>query len=341
MNRNCSWILLAIGAAAVSLSTLPAAAQTFYREDFANVGDTTLAGHGWNPQYIGTADALATGNANSAGVVPTGGAQQEGFHWWFNFTQLQNPVVTVTEASVTAAGEIATPITPVADLAFSWEQRLENMQDNSFAATTGIPVVVRLAVQMNGSSWYASNATFPTGDTGVSSTGAWTAHSLPFTTAAANWRTLTLSPVVPMTATPTAVIGAAPGAPLSGNITGVGWVATFSQYGTINFNFIEIGVPPIPGDVNGDGDVDLDDFETIRTNFSTAVGSREDGDLTGDGVVDLNDFGQWKDNYPFPGGGGGGLANSGSAPEPSSLVMIALALGWALGRSRRRSHRVT
>ena len=140
-----------------------------------------------------------------------------------------------------------------------------------------------------------------------------------------------------MTATPTAVVGGTPGAPLSGNITGAGFVATFSQYGTINFNFLEIGVPPIPGDVNLDGDVDLQDFETIRTNFSLAVNDREDGDVTGDGVVDLDDFGQWKDNYPFPGGGGGGLASSifGTVPEPSGIVLIVVAVLWGLGSIRR------
>jgi hypothetical protein len=270
--------------------------------------------------------------------VPAGGAQGEGFHWWFNFTQLQDPVVTVTEASVTAAGEIATPITPVPDLAISWEQRMENMQDNSFGATTGIPVSIRIAVQMNGADWYASNMAFPTTDTGVGSMGAWDAYSLEFNPAAANWRNLTLNPVVPMSATPQgAEIGGTPAGPLTGDITGVGFVSTFSQYGTINFNFIEIGVPPIAGDVDGDGDVDINDFNVIRSNLSTAATMRSQGDLNGDGVVDLVDFGEWKDNFPSPASGTGGTGENASVPEPASIGLISglLLLGFARTACRR------
>jgi hypothetical protein len=277
---------------------------------------------------------------NSAGVVPEGGANGEGFHWWFNFTQLQDPVVTVTEASVTAAGEIASPIAPITDLAFIWEQRLENMQDNAFGATTGIPVVVRVAVQMNGTDWYASNSTYATTDTGVGGMGAWDAYTLPFSYTAANWRNLTLNTVVPNSATPQgATLGGTPGGNLTGNITGVGFVSTFSQYGTVNFNFIEIGVPPIPGDVDGDGDVDLIDFDFIRNNLNMTGAVREDGDLTGplgnpDGVVDLYDFGQWKDNYPFP-GSGAGSGSGATVPEPGAAFLSVIAFLFALQVGRR------
>jgi hypothetical protein len=337
--RLCT-ILLGAWVAAELLAALPVAAQTFYREDFNIAGVTTLAGHGWDPTHIGTADALNTANMNSAGVVPEGGANGEGFHWWFNFTQLQDPVVTVTEASVTAAGEIASPIAPITDLAFIWEQRLENMQDNAFGATTGIPVVVRVAVQMNGTDWYASNSTYATTDTGVGGMGAWDAYTLPFSYTAANWRNLTLNTVVPNSATPQgATLGGTPGGNLTGNITGVGFVSTFSQYGTVNFNFIEIGVPPIPGDVDGDGDVDLIDFDFIRNNLNMTGAVREDGDLTGplgnpDGVVDLYDFGQWKDNYPFP-GSGAGSGSGATVPEPGAAFLSVIAFLFALQVGRR------
>jgi hypothetical protein len=342
-------IVLATQAALVILAA-PAASQTFYREDFAMPGVTTLVGHGWDPTHIGTADALNTANVNTAGVVPAGGAEGEGFHWWFNFTQLQDPVVTVTEASVTAAGEIAAPIAPIQDLAISWEQRLENMQDNAFGATTGIPVVVRVAVQMNGTDWFASNTTYPTTDTGVGNQGPWEAHSLPFSFNAANWRNLTLNTIVPNSPTPQgATIGGAPAGNLSGNITGVGFVSTFSQYGTVNFNFIEVGVPPIPGDVDNDGDVDyiesnndmISDFDTIRGNFSTAVAGRPQGDLNGDGVVDLFDFGEWKDNFPFPGSGTSAEAGA-QVPEPigPALLAVTLALNSVIPWRKRRRMRL-
>ena len=301
MKRQSSLILW-LAAVAVEFVFLASSvtAQSFYREDFGTTGDTgtTLADYGWDATHIGTADALNTAAANSAGVVPG-----NSFHWWFNNTQLQEPVVTVTEASVTAAGEIATPITPIPDLAIIWEQRLENMQDNSYTTVpTGIPAVVRVAVQMNGTTWYASNNTYPTTDNGVGGglNLNYSAYTLPFSTAAANWRDLTLNTIVPMSATPQgATIGGVPAGPLTGDITGVGFVATFSQYQTLNFNFIEIAVPPVPGDTDGDGHVDLVDFETIRSHMSMSVVGRENGDLNGDGIVNLLDFGRWKTNTRF------------------------------------------
>jgi hypothetical protein len=79
-------------------------------------------------------------------------------------------------------------------------------------------------------------------------------------------------------------------------------------------------VGPLPGDVDGDGDVDLFDFSIINENFRKTAVTRAMGDLTSDGVVDFGDFRQWKAHYaPLP---GGGLA----VPEPTTAV--ALALTW-------------
>ncbi|MEO1128950.1 MAG: M1 family aminopeptidase, partial [Planctomycetota bacterium] len=52
-------------------------------------------------------------------------------------------------------------------------------------------------------------------------------------------------------------------------------------------------VPPVdcPGDVNGSGDVTLDDFTILAGNFGGGPGlTRADGDLSGDGFVNLADF---------------------------------------------------
>lgn len=81
---------------------------------------------------------------------------------------------------------------------------------------------------------------------------------------------------------------------------------------------------PIDGDVDGDGDVDLDDFHIINMHFKESAADRSLGDLTGDSLVDFDDFRHWKESY---------LASIGEPaeyiPEPSgSLLAI---LGTTMG----------
>ncbi len=53
-----------------------------------------------------------------------------------------------------------------------------------------------------------------------------------------------------------------------------------------------------PGDADGDGDVDLDDFVILKTNFGTPSGATTaTGDFDGDGDVDLDDFVILKTNF--------------------------------------------
>ncbi|NLF31723.1 MAG: DUF1565 domain-containing protein [Planctomycetes bacterium] len=52
-----------------------------------------------------------------------------------------------------------------------------------------------------------------------------------------------------------------------------------------------------PGDIDGDGDVDLDDFVILKRNFGAAGVTRAEGDLDGDGDVDLDDFVILKNNF--------------------------------------------
>ncbi|MFW6155442.1 MAG: hypothetical protein ACOC95_09515 [Planctomycetota bacterium] len=53
-----------------------------------------------------------------------------------------------------------------------------------------------------------------------------------------------------------------------------------------------------PGDADGDGDVDLDDFVILKNNFGTTEGATCDmGDFDGDGDVDLDDFVLLKTNF--------------------------------------------
>ncbi|NLF31079.1 MAG: hypothetical protein GX591_09360 [Planctomycetes bacterium] len=56
--------------------------------------------------------------------------------------------------------------------------------------------------------------------------------------------------------------------------------------------------PPLAGDADGDGDVDLDDFVAIKNHFGTAGNATwADGDFDGDGDVDLDDFVILKNNF--------------------------------------------
>ncbi len=87
------------------------------------------------------------------------------------------------------------------------------------------------------------------------------------------------------------------------------------------------------GDVDGDMDVDMDDFTFIQNHFQQSVTMREEGDLNDDGMVDWVDFRQWKDNFPTPppppGGGAQGV------PEPAGAI-LALGALLGIGRVRRR-----
>ncbi|MFW6155630.1 MAG: hypothetical protein ACOC95_10485 [Planctomycetota bacterium] len=54
----------------------------------------------------------------------------------------------------------------------------------------------------------------------------------------------------------------------------------------------------LPGDADGDDDVDLDDFVLLKSNFGTASGATAaEGDFDGDGDVDLDDFVILKSNF--------------------------------------------
>ena len=80
----------------------------------------------------------------------------------------------------------------------------------------------------------------------------------------------------------------------------------------------------ILGDVNGDGLVSTDDFNTLKSNFG-GEGVLTDGDLTGDFVIDLNDFSLLKANF-----------GASPVPEPGCTALLALAFVCCSGMSARR-----
>ena len=52
-----------------------------------------------------------------------------------------------------------------------------------------------------------------------------------------------------------------------------------------------------PGDLDGDGDVDLSDLAQLLGNYGTTGADYADGDLDGDGDVDLSDLAELLGHY--------------------------------------------
>jgi hypothetical protein len=101
------------------------------------------------------------------------------------------------------------------------------------------------------------------------------------------------------------------------------------------------GPPLVTGDTDGNGTVNIADFEPIRANFRKMVTSRAQGDLVTDGVVDFADFRQWKGAFVGAGGSLAGLDLSfaTNVPEPSAVGLALVGLGGVavglFGRTRR------
>ena len=110
------------------------------------------------------------------------------------------------------------------------------------------------------------------------------------------------------------------------NITGGGF-----RWGAVAVEFMMGPSAAIPGDADGDGDVDGDDFNAWGGNFPTASGATlAQGDFDGDGDVDGDDFNVWGGNFPYPGPGSSAAA---VIPEPASFALIGLG---AVALLRRR-----
>lgn len=114
------------------------------------------------------------------------------------------------------------------------------------------------------------------------------------------------------------------------NVTGNSFTLTSAAVVTrAPVNAIEIlPASAVIGDADGDGIVDIADFDLIRNNFLNTVTAGEDGDLDFSTVVDLSDFRIWKNAF-----GGGGPNN---VPEPSTIAMLLLGgAGFVLARRLR------
>jgi hypothetical protein len=107
----------------------------------------------------------------------------------------------------------------------------------------------------------------------------------------------------------------------------------------IAIDSISLEAVNMPGDVEGDGDVDIEDYLVIRGNSFTSQIPGLDGDVNYDGLVDFNDFREWKLNFP----GGAAAADAAIAalgvPEPASIILCGVAgvvLWMALGQRSKR-----
>jgi len=87
-----------------------------------------------------------------------------------------------------------------------------------------------------------------------------------------------------------------------------------------------------PGDANGDGVVDLQDFGLLKDNFGMTQGATwAMGDFTGDYAIDLQDFGILKDHFGHTTGSNPITA----VPEPATIALLALS-GLAVLRGKRK-----
>jgi hypothetical protein len=79
--------------------------------------------------------------------------------------------------------------------------------------------------------------------------------------------------------------------------------------------------PAVPGDFDGDNDVDGADFVAWQTNFPKASGATlAQGDADNDADVEGADFVVWQTNFPTPSG-------PGVVPEPSTFTLAGVACG--------------
>jgi cytochrome c peroxidase len=95
----------------------------------------------------------------------------------------------------------------------------------------------------------------------------------------------------------------------------------------------------LPGDYNGDGTVDPDDYAVWKSNFGDTSLLTADGNS--DGIVNGADYTVWRNNvgasWTDLASGGGSLA--GGVPEPTSLALVIAAMGVGGACHRRPRHR--
>jgi hypothetical protein len=124
--------------------------------------------------------------------------------------------------------------------------------------------------------------------------------------------------------------GGCPGGTIDGSIIDYGGTPTISFGGThLTFEPATSGGHPagfvfVPGDINGDGLVDVADYDVWAANVGATGATWSQGDLNGDGLVDVADYDIWAAD----------VGNTAAAPEPATLSLLALG-GLAVLRRRK------
>ena len=105
--------------------------------------------------------------------------------------------------------------------------------------------------------------------------------------------------------------------PISG-VTGVRIEVDAAAPGSTNYICLdELEVySALPGDANGDGNVDVNDLTIVLSNFGQSGMTWSQGEFTGSGTVDINDLTVLLSNF------GGAAAGITAVPEPATIVLI-------------------
>ena len=101
--------------------------------------------------------------------------------------------------------------------------------------------------------------------------------------------------------------------------------------------FTDGTLPDVLGDLDADGDIDLDDWIVFKGNYGSdtsglIIPAQHDlGDLDASGLIDLDDLEIFRTQYDAFNGAGAFAALEQSVPEPASAGLLFLVIGGAVG----------